>query len=179
MDKKKLYLMVYCALLTALTLVATMIIRIPSFASIGYVNLGDTLVLLCAWLIGGGYGAFAAGAGSALADLIGGYGYYVPGTFTIKFLMALCAWFIVKSLKNKRLSKTAVRVFSGIAAEVIMVCGYFLYKAFILGRYESALLSIPSNIVQGITCLIIAVILMSVLERSNALKSFLSIRNKD
>lgn len=54
-------------------------------------NLGDTVVLLGAYLLGGAYGATAGGIGPALADLISGYTAYVPATLVIKTLMALLA----------------------------------------------------------------------------------------
>ena len=60
------------ALLAALTTVATMVIRIPT-PTLGYIHLGDGMVLICGILLGPGLGAVAAGIGSMLADLFGGY----------------------------------------------------------------------------------------------------------
>ena len=71
------------ALLAALTAVATMIIRIPTPTQ-GYIHLGDGMVLICGILLGPGLGALAAGIGSMMADLIGGYMAWVPGTFAIR-----------------------------------------------------------------------------------------------
>ena len=69
--------LVYTALFTALTTVATLVIQVPSPMS-GYVNLGDAMVLLSAWILGPVYGTAAAGIGSMLADLLSGYAYYAP-----------------------------------------------------------------------------------------------------
>ena len=85
---------VFAALLAALTTVATMVIRIPTPTQ-GYIHLGDGMVLICGVLLGPGLGALAAGVGSMLADLIGGYMAYVPGTFAIKALTALAAGWLV------------------------------------------------------------------------------------
>ena len=82
--------LVYTALFTALTTVATLVIQVPSPMS-GYVNLGDAMVLLSAWILGPVYGTAAAGIGSMLADLLSGYAYYAPGTLIIKCLMAFVA----------------------------------------------------------------------------------------
>ena len=82
--------LVYTALFTALTTVATLVIQVPSPMS-GYVNLGDAMVLLSAWILGPVYGTAAAGIGSMLADLLSGYAYYAPGTLVIKCLMAFVA----------------------------------------------------------------------------------------
>ena len=90
-ENKKLKKIVIAALLAALTFVATSIIKVPTIGTNGYVNIGDVVVLIAAWYLGGLYGALAAGIGSALADLLAGYGTYVPGTFGIKFVMALVA----------------------------------------------------------------------------------------
>ena len=70
---------VLTALFAAMAFVATYIIRIPTVGTNGYVNIGDTIVLLSAWMIGGIYGGLAAGIGSALSDFSAGYGMYVPG----------------------------------------------------------------------------------------------------
>ena len=167
----KVLRLVYCALFAALACVATMIIKVPSFY--GYANIGDTIVLMSAWLLGGIYGGLAAGVGSALADLISGYGYYVPGTFVIKFLMAFAAYLIYKKPSAKFSGKLIPLLVSGVVAEVIMIVGYFLYKAFILGKgYVAAIPSIFSNIGQGVTCLIIATVLFYALEKANINRVF-------
>ena len=59
-------ILVMTALLAALSCVATLVIRIPSPTG-GYMNLGDTVVLLGAYLLGGAYGAAAGGIGPALS----------------------------------------------------------------------------------------------------------------
>ena len=69
MNNKKLRMVTYTALFAALTCIATMIIRIPTPTK-GYVNLGDCLVNISAWILGPAYGAAAAGIGSAFADIL-------------------------------------------------------------------------------------------------------------
>ena len=78
------------AVLAAFCCVATLVLVIPSPTG-GYMNLGDTIVLLSCYLLGPAYGAASAAFGSALADLLAGYASYVPATFVIKGLMALLA----------------------------------------------------------------------------------------
>ena len=82
MTGKNIRKLVLAALLAALTAVATMIIRSPTPTQ-GYIHLGDGMVLICGILLGPGLGALAAGIGSMMADLIGGYMAWVPGTFAI------------------------------------------------------------------------------------------------
>ena len=82
---------VWAGLFIALTVVATMVIQVPSPTG-GYVNAGDVLVILGGFVLGPLWGAVAAGAGSALADIFAGYIIYAPATFVIKGLMALTAF---------------------------------------------------------------------------------------
>ena len=53
----------------ALTAVATLLIQIPSPTK-GYINTGDVLVNLAAWVLGPVYGGAAAGIGSATFRII-------------------------------------------------------------------------------------------------------------
>ena len=75
--------LVLTALMVCLVLLATYIIKIPSPFTQGYVHLGDTMIFLSVLLLGKKGGAAAAGLGSALADLLGGYAAYAPWTFLI------------------------------------------------------------------------------------------------
>lgn len=164
---KKLTKLVLTALFAALTCVATMIIKVPTLGTNGYVNIGDTIVLLSAWMIGGVYGALAAGIGSALADLLSGYGTYVPGTLAIKFLMALAAYGIFKALV--KMNKTVAYIVSAVVAEVIMIAGYFLYESTLLGYGLAAVPSIGSNAIQGGACIALGLGAVIVLENTKAL----------
>ena len=150
MSDSKIYRLSVTALLTALTCVATMIIKVPTPVTNGYVNLGDILVLLSGWLLGPAYGFFAAGVGSALTDLLGGYMAYVPGTLVIKGLMAVTAYGLVFRKADSCRIRTVTRVLSALGAEAVMVLGYFAYEAAFLGYGMAAAASIPGNIVQGI-----------------------------
>ena len=164
MKDSKIRRIVLAAMMAALSCVATMSIRIPTIGTNGYVNAGDAVVLLSAWLIGGPYGAIAAGGGTALADLLSGYSHYVPATFIIKFTMAFVASALASFMINKRVPKTAAYITSAVAAELIMICGYFTYQFFILGYGIAAASSIGGNIAQGITCSVIAMAIFGALQ---------------
>ena len=175
MNSKVVSKIVLTALFAALVYVATSIIRYPTFGTQGYINIGDTIVLLSAWLIGGVYGALTAGIGSALANLLAQYVTYVPGTFIIKFLMALVAYLIFTAFKKTNINKVVAYIVSGVVAELIMVFGYFLYESTILGYGLAAAASIPSNAIQAGTCLVIGYIAIGVLEGAkvpNLLKKY-------
>ena len=158
---------VISSLFAALICVATMLIKIPSPLQ-GYINLGDGIVLLAAWILPLPYGVIAAGLGSALADLFSGYVGYAPATFIIKALMAVVAYSFY-ALFVKKTKATVSRVFSGILSEIVMILGYFLFEGILYG-FVPSLVNIPANAVQGVAGIVIGVILITVFEKQNITK---------
>lgn len=146
MSDSQIKKIVMVSLFTALTCVATMVIRIPSPTG-GYINPGDAVVLLGSFLLGPIWGAVAAALGSAMADVFSGYAVYAPATFIIKGLMALCGGIILNKLKSK---KAAGAILGSFVAEIIMVVGYLLFTATILGYGLGAVAEVPGNLVQGV-----------------------------
>ena len=147
MNTEKTHKLVWAALFTAMTVVATMVIRVPSPLG-GYVNTGDALVILSAFLLGPAWGALAAGLGSALADIFLGYALYAPATLVIKALMALTAGAILRTAKRKNALTPAV--LGSVVAELIMVACYFAYEALILPYGLGALANVPGNSIQAV-----------------------------
>ncbi len=147
--------LVMASVFAALTCLATMVIKVPTLGTNGYVNIGDSIVLVSAWLLGNPYGALAAGIGSALADLLSGYPAYVPGTAVIKFAMAFVCCIIYKAMTGKNVPRIAAYIVSAVVAELIMVAGYFLYESTLLGYGMAAAASIVSNLVQAGTCIVL------------------------
>ena len=152
---------VMAALFAALACVATMSIRIPTPGTNGYIHPGDAIVILSGVVLGPVWGLLAAGIGSAMADLLGGYFVYVPITFAIKGLIAVLAGLIYKKLGKSSKSRYAAVVLGGITDIVLVAGGYFVCEYFLYGA--SAAASIPANIIQGVGGLIIAVVLYPVL----------------
>ncbi len=161
------------AVFIALTCVLTIAVRIPSPTK-GYMNLGDCAVLLGGFLLGPVYGTVAGGLGSALADLLAGYPMYVPGTFIIKALMALVISLVPSSLFSKKEKYTRIGFIIGsVLAEIIMVAGYYLYEAVIIGEgFAAAFAGVAGNIVQGIVGIAGAYFLTEVLSRTKVLGMF-------
>ena len=154
---------VMAALIAALACVATMIVKIPSPLK-GYLNLGDCVVLAAGWMLSPTYGFLAAGLGSALADILSGYVIYGPATFLIKGMMALVAFHGFKLLHNK-CNKLFSRIISGIAAEIVMIVGYFVFAGLLYG-FGPAAVNISANAVQGIAGILIGIILVQIIEKS-------------
>ncbi len=158
---------VMAALMAALTCVATMIIKIPSPLK-GYVNLGDCIVLVAGWMLSPTYGFLAAGLGSALADVFSGYMTYAPATFVIKGVMALVAFYGFRFLR-KKLGNLPCGILSGVAAELVMILGYFVFEGFLYGFLPSAV-NIPANSMQGVAGVVIGVLLAKIFEKSKVLR---------
>lgn len=99
--------LVKVGLMTALVLVFTASISIPTPTTQGYIHLGDSMVFLSAILLGPVYGAIAAAVGSALADAYLGYPIWIIPTFIIKGVMAyLLGYFVLKGKESKLPVKT-------------------------------------------------------------------------
>lgn len=162
MSDKMVRKLVFAALFAALCCVATLAVRIPTPLG-GYIHAGDAVVLLAGFVLGPWWGAAAAGLGSGLADLLGGFGLYVPGTFAVKFLVALVAGAL---LRVKFIRRDSVRAaVAGIVSEALMVLGYLAYEALVLGYGAAAVGSVPMNCIQGAFGVIAAAALFSSLHR--------------
>jgi uncharacterized membrane protein len=146
MTNDKTRKIVWAGLFTALITLTTAAIKIPT--GNGYLNPGDSLIILSAFFLGPVWGAVASGFGAALADILAGYLVYAPATLIIKALMALVAGLILSRAKGK--AKAGVAVFGAVVAEIIMIAGYFAYDAVFLGFGWAAIADVPGNIGQGI-----------------------------
>ena len=153
---------VMAALFAALACVATMSIRIPTPGTGGYIHPGDAIVILSGVILGPVWGLLAAGIGSAMADLLGGYFIYVPITFAVKGLIAFIAGMIYHKLgKTSKTQYTAV-ILGGITDIILVAGGYFLCEIPLYGA-SAAAASIPANLIQGLGGLIIAFVLYPLL----------------
>lgn len=154
MKHNKLIRLVLAALFIALGCVATMVISIPIPATNGYINLGDGIVLLGAFLLGPVYGAAAGGLGPMLADILLGYASYAPGTLVIKALSALFA----ALLSRMGGEKPAAVLLGAIAGELVMIAGYFAYESLVLGYGLAAAAGIPANALQAAAGIVVSIL---------------------
>ena len=153
MKQENLKKLMLAALFTALVYVGTCIF-FP--VGIGNLNLGDGFLLLGAFLLGGPWCVFAASLGAALADLTFGYMTYVPATLIIKALMALAAIF-VRKIPCLRHHRVLQLLLAGLASELLMTLGYFLWEGFVLLETPAvALPGVPFNLLQGAFAILIS-----------------------
>lgn len=134
-------------------------LHIPT--AIGFMNLGDAVIFIAAFLIGPA-AILPAAIGSALGDLLAGYPIYIVPTFIIKGLMALIAALILNRRSGKKIAFMK-RLTAGLASEALMIAGYFTFEVFLFG-IASASGSILFNLIQALAALVIAIPLTYVLK---------------
>ena len=166
---------VIAAMFAALTFAATMVVRIPTPGVGGYIHLGDALVILSGVILGPSYGFLAAGIGSALADLLGGYLIYVPITFVIKGLVALLSGSIYQKAGKDVRSRYHAVAAGGVVDILMVVGGYLLFGSVLYGP-TGTLASVPADLIQGISGLIISLFLYPALMTVPDIKRMLLIR---
>ena len=162
-NQKRLRKIIYSAMFAALVFAGTWV-SIPM--PIGNINLSDGMLLVGAWMLGGPWAVVAGAMGATLVDLMGAYAVYAPGTLVIKALMAVVAILLVRLLSKTKLPRPVSLVLSAVAAECVMIAGYFAYEALFLGLGWGALASIPFNAVQGGAAIVLSVSVYSLLYRA-------------
>ena len=155
---------VMTAAFAALACAATMVVKVPSPTG-GYMNLGDTVVLLGGYLLGPGWGALAGSIGPALADVLLGAPLYAPATLVIKAVMAALAAVCWQAFGRGRgpLGLAALR---RAWASCPWWLGYWLYDGVLMGSLAGAAAGIPSNLVQAAFGIAASALLASALGRS-------------
>lgn len=118
----------YTGLMTALVLLATSFIKVPVPFTSGYIHLGDSMIFLSGVILGPLYGAFAAGVGSALADLLSPYANWALPTFIIKSLMGFIVGYAVLNKDKKKAIFTLGGIFTIIWAAFNLILKSILDK---------------------------------------------------
>lgn len=172
------YKLVLTALMTALVLMATYIVKIPTPATEGYVHLGDAAIFLSVLILGKKYGALASGLGSALADMLGGYSHWIAWTFIIKGIMAyIMGVFIEAMIKRgkdnlKVFGVPVIEILGMTIAGIFMALGYAAASAIMKGNLMIGILGIPANLLQFFVGLVLATALAAGLYTTPTRKYF-------
>lgn len=165
------------AMFVALVTVATVVIAIPAPAG-GFLNVGDTVVLIAAACLGPIGGMVAGGLGSCIADLILGYGMYAPFTLVIKGLEGLiCGGLILlydrtlgKRFKNY-IAQVIAGVISMIIAALTMSSLYCIADGILYG-WGAAIVNAPVNLLQGAIGIVAGSIIVYALNLPKLAKRF-------
>ncbi len=166
--KNKTKWLVYTALMTALTAVATIVIQVPSVGG-GYTNLSDSIIFLTAVMMDPVAAMIAGGIGTMLADL-----YLYPATmfFSLAFHGAegLIVGLLIRFCLPKKKGKTtiAIECVYMLIGGLVMMGGYFMAKS--LGWYgtkgdttaqlASAFTSLWRNSLQVVISIVAAYLLL-------------------
>lgn len=142
LETRRTQLIVITALMIALVMSVTLVTKIS--IPFGYFNLGDFAIIVIASLMPLRIAILAAGVGSGLADLFGGYPIYAIFTLFIKVLEVLIiSWFPQYMDSKKRIIPITLAVGS-------MVLLYGFVDAFLYGQIEAIWGSIVGNLPQAI-----------------------------
>ena len=147
-------------MLAALVTLATVLLKLPAPTPVGYVHLGDALILFSAMLVGP-VAAPIGGIGSAMADLILGYPLYAPATLCIKALVGFLASRRLNLHDRHALLRCAL-TFS--VAGLAMAAGYLIYESFVFG-FATAIIEAPMNLLQAVFSAALACALLPVARR--------------
>lgn len=169
MGDKRIKQISVAALFTAMVVVMTSVIKIPTPATQGYLNFGDIMVLLTAILLGRKYGALAGGIGSALSDLLGGYASFAIFTLIIKGIEGYIAGLLVYG--GGRKPSTLRMIIAAAAGGIWMVLGYFLAETLMMGA-KAALGEVPANFVQAGAGIAASIPIARALLKTNMFKDF-------
>lgn len=154
-------------LMAALVLVATYFFKIQiALAGGGKTMLGfaNVFCILSGLLLGPVYGGLAAGIGSCLFDLLGGWASSAPVTLVTKFAMAfICGAIVWAGNGNaKKLSRLIVGAVTGSLSYCVLYIAYSWFEATITGNPVPVVLvqlatKIPVTLINAVLADVIAI----------------------
>ena len=150
MKNKHVKRLILAALFMSLTIVLTLFVYIPIGSQGGYINLGDSIIVVTSITLGPIYGMIVGAIGSAIADLILAPSYAIF-TFIIKGIEGLLIGVTYKLIKNK-----FGLLLSSIIGLSFMVIGYYfvgviMYESFVLPFIDTFF-----NFLQMVFCLLVS-----------------------
>ncbi len=148
---------VLTALMTAIEFVITRFIQIP--IPLGYLNVGNSIILFSCVLLPFPYGLFVGAVGAAAADLLS-YPVYTLPTLVIKALMAAAFYALIK-ISGKG-EKFIFQMIFAAAATLIPLIGYTIVGIWISGSFVTGIAQLPGLIVEYIVNLIILLMLFPI-----------------
>jgi uncharacterized membrane protein len=147
------------AVLTAVVVVFTMIVKIPTAK--GYLNLCDVAVCFIAFTFGPWTALLCGGLGAAIADLLSGYAQWAPISFVCHGLEGLLMALAVKGgVKGIRI------IISAIVCLVSVAGGYFLLAGFFISGVSVALAEGPGNLAQAAVGFVLGLVVSKAVKRA-------------
>ncbi len=151
------------ALAVAMTYVFTAFvnIRLPIAANGGLIHLGNVPLFIFAIIFGKKTGAIAGGIGMGLFDLLSGWTAWAPFTLVVVGIMGFSVGAITEKKRGYGWTVAAM-----LLALVIKILGYYIAEGFIYGNWFTPITSIPGNIVQVASAMIIVMIVIKPLRKA-------------
>lgn len=149
MNNSKIKQFVLCGLGMAIVFILTCFISVP-IGQFGYVNLGDSAVMLFSIVLNPTLSLLCGGIGSALADIYLGYTHYAIFTFFAKGIEG----YIVSVLFTKWKDKM-----NFVIGGLLMVFTYYLADALLYKDWIVATGGVTFNLIQALISTIIATVL--------------------
>ena len=151
----------FTGLMAALVFVATMFFNLQIFVGgektmIGFANV---FCILSGLLLGPVYGGLAAGIGSFLFDIVGGWASSAPVTLMTKFAMAFIAGLIVwgGDKLGRRLSRVIVGAVSGSLSYCVLYMAYsYLNQVLLRSSAQTTLVVLAGKLGATLTNAVIA-----------------------
>ncbi|MEE0954839.1 MAG: ECF transporter S component [Eubacterium sp.] len=161
----KMQHMTLSAMLIALTYIATWLIniRLPFAGTGGLIHLGNVPLFIGALLFGRATGFFAGAVGMGLFDLTSGWGAWAPFTFIICGAMGYAVGLFAEKMPIK--NTFANDLVSMILALGIKIIGYYFAEVILTVNWIAPFSSIPGNVIQVCTAIVITCILCPVLRQ--------------
>ncbi len=149
----------YMALIIAISVVLTFLIRIPIPSTQGYFHPGDAVLIIGIFILGKKNGSIAGAIGQGLADLIGGYAIFAPVTLIAKILMGLLFGVALENFAKYKDDGHKTHLISAIALTLLalaaMVGIYYFAEVAIYGSWIIPLVEIPINCIQFVFGIIV------------------------
>lgn len=137
------------SILTAIVAIFTIVVRIPIAPTRGYLNFGDVAIFFTAFTFGPISAFIAGGVGTALADVLVGYGHWAPISFVAHGLQGLFIGFVYILMEKNTYNMFLNSLVCFIVGSLFMVSAYFVASIFMTG-IGAAVVEIPGNILQNV-----------------------------
>lgn len=148
-------------MLMALCVIATLVIQVPINYNGGYVNIGDSIIIIASILFGPLTGFLVGGIGSAIADLFG-YASFAVFTLVVKGIEGVIIALIYKALQKK---PTLAAILAATVGVLFMVFGYFIVDLILVNNVQTALAGTVFNFIQAGVSLIIGLALTFIVKK--------------
>lgn len=159
--KLNLRAVILTAALIALICFLTIVLRIPLAPTKGYMNLSNVGIYWASFTFGPWFSMIAGAAGTGIADAVTGYPQWMVYSMIIHGSQGLVAGLIARAG-----GYTLKWIFIGwIFGSIVDCSGYFIATGFMYG-WGSAIVDLPSQIVQQVAAAVIALPLVFAIKKA-------------